>query len=142
MSQWNHVSVTYTNGYQALYVYGVLKNTGTQADFLGKTTAAVPLYLGSVGGDNYFNGLLDDFKIYNYARSPKQVVEDMNVGHPAPGSPVGSPLIYLKFDEGQGGTANNSCNGGSAKNGTMIAAARGSPNHCPCQASTSSPSTL
>ncbi len=45
------------------------------------------------------NGRLDEFRIYNYARSPKQIVQDMNAGHPAGGSPVGSQLIYWPFDE-------------------------------------------
>ena len=45
------------------------------------------------------NGGVDDVKIYNYARTAKQVVEDMNAGHPAPGSPIGSAVGHWKFDD-------------------------------------------
>ena len=44
----------------------------------------------------------DDVRIYNYARSAKQIVEDMNSGHPVGGSPVGSSVAYYKMDEGYG----------------------------------------
>jgi hypothetical protein len=40
--------------------------------------------------------------MYNYARTPTQVIEDMNGGHPAGGSPIGSQVIYWKLDEGYG----------------------------------------
>ena len=49
-------------------------------------------------------GKADHIIIYNYARTPKQIVEDMNAGHPAVGSPVGSQVGYWKFDEGYGST--------------------------------------
>ncbi len=64
-------------------------------------------------------GTTDEFKIYNYARTAKQIVEDMNAGHPAVGSPVGSAVGHWRFDEGQGITTNNSGNGGSTLNGTL-----------------------
>lgn len=60
------------------------------------------------GANSYYNGKIDDVKIYNYARSAKQITEDMNGGHPAPGSPVGSAVGWWKFDEG----ADNTCSGG------------------------------
>jgi hypothetical protein len=56
------------------------------------------MYSGTSG--NSFNGNIDDVKIYNYARTPGQIVEDMNASHPAPGSPVGSPYLDWDFDEG------------------------------------------
>src|SRR5262249_38668792 len=49
----------------------------------------------------------------------KQIIEDMNGAHPAPGSPVGSAVGYWKFDEGYGTTAHNSGNGGSALDSTL-----------------------
>lgn len=65
----------------------------------------------------YWKGELDDVKVYNYARTPQQIVEDMNAGHPAPGSPVGSAFGHWKFDEGYDTTAFNS--GYAASNGTI-----------------------
>jgi len=71
------------------------------------------------GGARSLNGSLDDVRLYNYARTPKQIVEDMNAGHPAGGSPVGSQIGYWKFDEGYGGTANNYGIGGTALNASL-----------------------
>ncbi|OGG01584.1 hypothetical protein A2Z33_04545 [Candidatus Gottesmanbacteria bacterium RBG_16_52_11] len=75
--------------------------------------------IGHDNGSLYFSGAIDDVKIYNYARTPAQVVEDMNAGHPAPGSPVGSAVLHINFDEGYGDTANNSGNGGTVINGNL-----------------------
>ena len=58
--------------------------------------------------NNFMDGLLDEVKIYNYARTQEQIIEDMNAGHPAPGSPIGSPIAHWKFDEQQGQIAHNS----------------------------------
>ena len=62
--------------------------------------------------------MIDDVRIYNYARTQDQIIEDMNAGHPAGGSPVGSPVAYWKFDEGVSDTANDSV---GADRGTLDA---------------------
>lgn len=70
------------------------------------------IYFGvnSDGTSNDLDGNLDDIKIYNYARTQKQLIEDMNQNHPAPGSPIGSAVGHWKFDEGYGTTAQSSGN--------------------------------
>ncbi len=77
----------------------------------------------NTGIANLFNGTIDDVKVYNYARTQKQIVQDMNAGHPNVGSPVGSAVGHWKFDEGQGIVANNSGSAGSALNGTLTSMA-------------------
>src|SRR3990170_2844148 len=95
-----------------------------------------PFYIGvdDNASSNPWDGQLDDIKLYNYTRTQAQIVEDMNAGHPAPGSPVASPIIYWKLDEGYGDTANNSGNtssydGDLAGSGTACPAA--GDNACP-----------
>ncbi len=73
--------------------------------------------------DNDFNGQIDDARIYNYARTQAQIIEDMNAGHPAPGSPVGTPILNMRFDEGYGTTARNNGNGGTGITGTLTSMA-------------------
>ncbi len=63
--------------------------------------AAATLYYGLFGK-------IDEFKIYNYARTQAQIIEDMNAGHPAPGSPVGSYVARWKMDDLSGTTAKDS----------------------------------
>ncbi len=59
----------------------------------------------SSGGEEYFAGILDDVRVYNYARTPKQIVQDMNAGHPAVGSSMS--VGYWKFDEGYSTTTHD-----------------------------------
>ncbi len=101
-----------------LYVNGVLVDE--QADTTTDTTANTEsLQFGNrPGSDTPFAGALDDVKLYDYARSPSQIIEDMNGGHPIGGSPIGSQLIYAKMDEQTGTTINNSGSGGSTYNGS------------------------
>lgn len=100
-NSWTHISVTWDNSTAGLkiYVNGIL--SVNDANYSDTSNALGPIYLANQGAGKY-KGLLDDVRIYNYARSSKQIVEDMNAGHPAGGSPVGSQLVYYKFDEGYG----------------------------------------
>jgi hypothetical protein len=101
-----------------IYLDGRERGSKTKTGDL--STSDSDLYIGSEGNSYYYEGLIDDVRIYNYARTPKQIIEDMNAGHPIGGSPVGSPLIEYKFDEGVGGTVANSGNGGASFNGTLV----------------------
>jgi len=105
---WTHVASSWDGTTLRTYVNGVLLQSSTH----GSTVADNSDNLG-IGAafdlSSTTNGVIDDVKVYNYARSQGQVVEDMNAGHPAPGSPVGTPLGYWKFDQG----ADNTCSGGT-----------------------------
>ncbi len=73
-------------------------------------------------GSAYYDGLIDDLKVYNYARSQSQITEDMNGGHPIGGSPISSRVIQYNFDEQNGSTANNSNSSQSAITGSISGA--------------------
>lgn len=62
-------------------------------------------YLG-YGGTERFNGKLDEFKIYNYARTNEQILQDMQGDNSS--SKLAGPIAWYKFDEGGGSIANNS----------------------------------
>jgi len=116
-----HVSVTRNGNIITTYVDGIVRGTGTHS---GASWGSYPPGISPSIGDhhcyadlNFFYGTIDDVKIYNYARTQKQIIEDMNGG--APAASTKSILAYYKFDEGSGTTANNSGNGGSALNGTL-----------------------
>lgn len=95
------------------YVNGIATQTvvANQWQYITVTTATSfntsSMKIGWANG-TYFTGSLDELKIYNYVRTQKQIVEDMNAGHPAVGSPVGSAVTHWKFDEGYLTTANDS----------------------------------
>jgi len=118
---YEYVSAGNTNTIK-YYIDGVLDNTLTSIGYVGSNTGTNTRFFSNY--DNYsefqIDAQLDEFKIYNYARTPAQIVEDMNAGHPAPGSPVGSAVSYYKFDEGYGTTANDSSS--NANNLTLSSA--------------------
>src|SRR3989339_2204115 len=67
--------------------------------------------IGKPFDDNfYFKGIIDDVKIYNYARTQKQILEDMSGS--ASGGNGGRaskyPVLHLSFDEGYGETPHDS----------------------------------
>jgi len=65
------------------------------------------LTVGGNPGGYGFNSNIDDVRIYDYARTQKQIAEDMNAGHPSVGSPVGSYAAWWKFDEGYGNSVHD-----------------------------------
>lgn len=71
--------------------------------------------------DYPINGKLDEVRVYNYTRTQKQIVEDMNGGHPTGGSPIGTATSHWQFDECQGTTAYDK-NTSSANNLTLSSA--------------------
>ena len=100
----------WTSGYD---IRIAVKNNGTTGDSdgcfrdsLGDSNNS-PLLTITTGGVGGFDGTLDDIKVYNYTRTQKQIVEDLNGGHPFGSSPVGSYVAYWNFDESYGTTAND-----------------------------------
>ncbi len=119
--RWYHLAFTADLNTPSLklYVDGVMVAEDTTASgTYTNNTAAVRLGE-RADGSNDTDGTIDDVRIYNYARSQKQIIQDMNAGHPGVGSPVGSPLGYWRFDEGYGDTANNTGSQGSTLNGDL-----------------------
>jgi len=125
LNSWTYVSLTRdSSGNNKLYKNGVLvaSNSGAYSSSGGANEIGIGRFRADCcqfDSPGWFNGAIDEFKIYNYTRSSKQIVEDMNAGHPAPGSPVGSAVGYWKFDEGYGNTVNNAGIGGTAINGSL-----------------------
>jgi len=80
VNEWTYVSATLTESTARIYINGELAATST-------TLTNNPVNYGTTvnnwlgrsqwgGGDGYFNGLLDELKIYNYARTSVDVGQD------------------------------------------------------------------
>ena len=105
--KWHFVSATRKDDKLSIYIDGKLENSAVVTSTGGWSYAnsgALVIGAENASGANAYDGLIDDVRIYNYARTQKQILEDMNAGRPAQKSPVG----YWKFDEG----ADNTCSGG------------------------------
>lgn len=135
LNHWYHYEYVFdaTLGYVYFYVNGKLfGNTSVGTGFY-LVTSTQPLYFGKYGS-YYFSGLIDEPKIYPYARTADQIKQDYNSRGSSKGTSVNlgiksntSPYLssklvaHYKFDEGNGTTANNSVND-SSLNGTITGA--------------------
>jgi len=130
-SGWHYFTGSYDGRYTKIYVDGILKNTDDAgANYPLTYSVNNALFIGAeADGDNnlipetgvFFTGKIDEVKIYNYARTQKQIIEDMNANHPA-GS-ANSMVGYWKFDEGNGTTVYDSSTNklnGTLQSGTSI----------------------
>ncbi len=123
-SGWNHISFTHDSSTNTQKIYfngvGVTSSSFSQPVVYDQGSNTSIGKHGNAGSAFYdFEGFIDDVRVYNYARTPAQIIEDMNAGHPAPGSPVGSALAYFRLDEGYGTIINNVGNAGSTLNGSF-----------------------
>ena len=101
LNRWYHIAAVFddVNNKFKIYINGnnVLNETENDTPYISEIQT---LYIGDGGAGN-FSGKIDDVKVYNYARTPKQILEDMNAGK------MNNPIAYWSFDKGQGTTAYN-----------------------------------
>jgi len=84
--EWHHVVGTYDGDRIALYVDGKLDNSELASGEIALSNQ--PIYIGHEpdspkwSPDKYWNGMIDDVRIYNYALSPAEVAEMYAAGTP------------------------------------------------------------
>ncbi|WP_321540535.1 Ig-like domain-containing protein [Flavobacterium piscinae] len=103
-SNWHHYVATYnaTTNLQSIYIDGVLDNTRTAtSDFLGSGL----INLGRVSTFGYFDGNLDDLRIWNYQLTATEISTRYNCE--LNGNENGL-IAYYKFNQGTNGINNNS----------------------------------
>lgn len=131
-SQWYHLcAVQNGDGNVAyLYVNGNQEDTYTQWDVIQNTSSSVQVGVRTSDDDNtYWDGQIDEIKIFKYGLSSTQVIQEYNkasgdsygvFGDEADDISDGSgnpPYIYYKLDEKTGTTAYD--HSGNGNNGTF-----------------------
>jgi hypothetical protein len=100
---WTHVAAVQTGASVQLYLNGVPDGSGS----LGNATNITNLYLGSRrylgSNDQFFNGQLDEVRLWNTARTAVQVQEDM--ARSLDGNEAGL-IGYYRMDYGTAGGGN------------------------------------
>ncbi|CDF78851.1 hypothetical protein BN863_11390 [Formosa agariphila KMM 3901] len=100
-SRWYHIAVTYNGSGYKLYIDGILKASKTGDGPQSNTSLAL---LGaiqdSVLPSNYFNGWLDELRIWNTALSADQIREMMNQEIENNGGTVRGSVIPLDINGG------------------------------------------
>jgi hypothetical protein len=109
INTWYHVAATYDDASDSvkIFVNGKLDGTGTHTS-VGNLGGGVTFDIGG-RATAFFNGVMDDVRVYNRALSP---VEVQDLYQYAPG-----PVGHWKLDENTGTTANDST--GNGNNGTL-----------------------
>ena len=122
VNTWTHVYLVYDGIDMTGYYNGIKQNVAWSTGSTGGPILDSPenLWIGQrlVPTYRYFNGLIDDVRIYNYARTQKQILEDMEGGMLG-AARMPQPIAHWRFDEGHGETVNNSGFGGSDLIGTL-----------------------
>jgi len=108
LNRWTHIAITYdrtsTSNDPVMYIDGIPQTVFETVAPSGTITnegAHVDLFIGNdqpAGTDRTWDGVIDNIKIYNYARTTDQIHYDMATG---------SPIAYWNFDEGTSTTAHN-----------------------------------
>jgi len=122
MNQWAHFAMTWDGTTVRAFVNGVQrasKAAPTTSAQKGLMTGMTALTIGGYP-PAYFNGYIDEFRIWNVARSAADILSTMN--HTLAGDEPGL-TGYWKFDEGSGNSAADSVKstGHTAHPGTLMA---------------------
>jgi len=97
-NQWYHLVGIYDGAYVRIYVNGVLETSVAYSE--GIRISTIPIQIGKdQTSTDYFDGNIDDVRIYNRALSAAEVKYHYNHG---------GPVGYWKFDEGNGIIAKDS----------------------------------
>ena len=94
VNNWHHLALTYDGSDSVLYVDGVYNDldTGTAA-----VDSNYSLVIGSwTGTSEYFDGAVDEMRLYDYVRTPSQIAWSFNKG---------APVGWWKLDESSGTTS-------------------------------------
>ena len=96
---WYHLAAVKSGNSQTLYIYGTsMPLSGTRQELYYKGD---PLRIGSDLGGSYFNGRMDEVRIWNTARSQQEVRENMHLVQS--GTETGL-VAYYTFNERSGTT--------------------------------------
>lgn len=101
LNQWQHIAVVYTNSQIIFYKNGSSLDYGSGGSF-GTSTQPLLIAANLACGDCYFNGMIDEIRIWSIPRSQSEIQEYMN--KQLSGTEVGL-VGYWQFDEGSGNTA-------------------------------------
>jgi hypothetical protein len=119
---WMHVVGVYDGTTLKLYKNGILQSSKATSQILACNNN--PLLIGKRQDGFHFNGIMDEVRIWNTARTQAQIVANMN--SQLTGNEAGLVAYYDMNRNGQGAglTVDNKCNAtGTALNGTTIGTA-------------------
>jgi hypothetical protein len=114
---WYHIAVTYDGSTETILIDGIVDTARPATGALGTSPQPEDFRIGSYSGSspNFFRGMIDEVRIWNLARSQKEILQKMN--DTLAGSESGL-VGYWRFDEGSGVIAHDLTANGN--NGTLV----------------------
>jgi len=108
---WHHIAATFDGIEQNIYLDGKLVSTVENTGEMNINSD--PVYIGSNGSSRYFNGLVDDVRIYDVALSVEEIEDlaesieiDPGPGGPGPGDPEPAVPQFVRGDMDDNGFLN------------------------------------
>lgn len=122
---WHHYAFTVEpSGIITIYADGVIKNSYTFINWDNFcNTSTYWSRIGDYANGYFWDGAIDEVKIYNYARTPAQILQDMQGGVVSSGTTtkIPQPLIWYNLNESKGTTIFNKGILKNTGNGTLAA---------------------
>ncbi len=118
LSQWTHIAATYDGANLKLYINGVLEGTPpATGGFVPNPSSQFSIGNYNDGSSYYFNGKIDEVRLWNVARSQADIQTNMNKTL----TPASEPALvaYYNFDQISPATALPDLAGGD-NNGTLV----------------------
>jgi hypothetical protein len=106
---WFHLAATYDGAVARVFVNGAERGTLTVSAPLDTLATAVAIG-GSVIIPSYFDGMVDEFRIWNRARTESEIARDMT--RRLMGNEAGL-VAYLRLEEGSGATSEDATGNGN-----------------------------
>jgi hypothetical protein len=118
LDEWTHLAFNYVNnGDMDLYINGSLAGSDTISGTVQSDDWPSELLVGkcdSVSNPRYFEGIVDQVRIYDYARTPAQIAWEYNKG---------KPIAHWRMDEGEGSVVHD--DSGNDNHGTLYLGSSG-----------------
>jgi regulation of enolase protein 1 (concanavalin A-like superfamily) len=91
---WSHLATTFDGSTQRLYLNGVLVGSAGAVGTLTQTTGVLRMGGNGLLGE-WFDGAIDDMRIYNRALTPTEISTDMNTPVPPPPADTTLPNVAI-----------------------------------------------
>ena len=118
---WHHVAGVFDNGSVSIYIDGALDNSTTSGTTFGSAGVTrygfvgvgseADTYDGTTGPNDYFNGNISEFRVWNVARSQAQIQAAMDAA--LTGSETGLDIYYKLDGSGSDNTATDITSNGN-----------------------------